>query len=95
MASSHEFLNYVFDLLGGVDGVTHRKMMGEYLLYSKGVLFGGIYDDRFLMKETPSSTEALSKQEIPYKGAKPMRLVDVEDTSALAELVGKVCAELA
>lgn len=96
MASSQEFLDYVLDLLSGVDGLTHRKMMGEYLLYANGVLFGGIYDDRLLVKETPSSTATLERQEIPYEGAKkPMRLVDVEDADVLAELVKQMCAELA
>lgn len=95
MASSQEFLHFVLDLLSGVDGLTHRKMMGEYLLYANGVLFGGIYDDRLLVKETPSSTATLERQEIPYEGAKPMRLVDVEDADVLAELVKQMCDELA
>ena len=58
-------------------------MMGEYLLYARGTLFGGVYDDRFLLKETPASSAALTAQCSPYPGAKPMRLVDVEDRDAL------------
>lgn len=50
MASSRDYLDYVLELLSGVDGLTTRKMMGEYLLYSDGILFGGIYDNRLLIK---------------------------------------------
>ena len=94
MASTPEYLAHVLDLLGRVDGVTHRAMMGEYLLYARGTLFGGVYDDRFLLKETPASSAVLTAQCSPYPGAKPMRLVDVEDRDALADLVERVRAEL-
>lgn len=59
MASSAEYLEYVLDLLADVPEVSHRKMMGEYLLYASGKLFGGVYDDRFLVKSTESSRAAL------------------------------------
>ena len=94
MASTPEYLAHVLDLLGRVEGITHREMMGEYLLYARGTLFGGVYDDRFLLKETPASSAALATQCSPYPGAKPMRLVDVEDRDALADLVERVRAEL-
>ena len=94
MASTPEYLAHVLDLLGRVDGVTPRTMMGEYLLYARGTLFGGVYDDRFLLKETPASSAALTAQCSPSPGAKPMRLVDVEDRDALADLVERVRAEL-
>ena len=94
MASTPEYLAHVLDLLGRVDGVTHRAMMGEYLLYTRGTLFGGVYDARFLLKETPASSAALTAQCSPYPGAKPMRLVDVEDRDALADLVERMRAEL-
>lgn len=94
MASTPEYLAHVLDLLGRVEGVTHRAMMGEYLLYARGTLLGGVYDDRFLLKETPASSAALTAQCSPYPGAKPMRLVDVEDRDALADLVERVRAEL-
>lgn len=55
MASSRDYLDYVLELLSGVDGLTTRKMMGEYLLYSDGILFGGIYDNRLLIKESSRS----------------------------------------
>lgn len=87
MVSSAEYLEFVLDLLRDVPAVTHRKMMGEYLLYSDGVLFGGIYDDRFLIKDTPAARVAFSETEIPYEGSKPMLLVDSEDPVRIAEVV--------
>ena len=77
MASSAEYLEYVLDLLADVPEVSHRKMMGEYLLYASGKLFGGVYDDRFLVKSTESSRTLLSVPAVPYEGAAEMLLVDV------------------
>lgn len=94
MASSPEYLDYVLDLLSEVEGVSTRKMMGEYLLYAGGKLFGGVYDDRFLVKETKASVAALSAREVPYEGAAPMMLVDIEDREAVAELVEAMLPEL-
>ena len=67
MASSQGYLEYVLDLLSGVEGLTTRKMMGEYLLYSEGTLFGGVYDDRLLIKETPASASALGATAVPTR----------------------------
>ena len=94
MASSAEYLEYVLDLLADVPKVTTRKMMGEYLLYSSGKLFGGVYDDRFLVKDTESSRAVLSASEIPYDGASEMMLVDIEDHDAVADLVIRMLPEL-
>lgn len=94
MASSADYLAYVLDLLAGVPDVTTRKMMGEYLLYASGKLFGGVYDDRFLVKATPASRAALSTEEVPYEGAPAMMLVDVEDRDAVADLVASMLPEL-
>ena len=94
MASSKEYLDYVLDLLNEVPEVSTRKMMGEYLLYSCGKLFGGIYDDRFLVKDTKASRKVLSTYEIPYEGSSPMLLVDIEDTDAIADLVVSMLPEL-
>ena len=69
MASSEEYLEYVLDLLADVPEVTTRRMMGEYLLYASGKLFGGVYDDRFLVKDTVASRALLSASEVPYEGA--------------------------
>ena len=94
MASSAEYLEYVLDLLADVPEVTTRKMMGEYLLYSSGKLFGGVYDDRFLVKDTEVSRAVLSASEIPYDGASEMMLVDIEDRDAVADLVIRMLPEL-
>jgi TfoX/Sxy family transcriptional regulator of competence genes len=94
MASSVEYLEYVLDLLADVPDVTTRKMMGEYLIYSSGKLFGGVYDDRFLVKDTPASRAVLSVEEVPYDGASAMLLVDVEDRDAVADLVASMLPEL-
>lgn len=94
MASSDEYLEYVLGLLRDVPSVSYRKMMGEFLLYSEGVLFGGIYDDRFLLKETPATRAAFSSAEIPYEGAKPMLLVDAEDPEKIAKVVASMLPEV-
>lgn len=94
MASSTEYLEYVFDLLREVDGISHKKMMGEFLLYKDGVLFGGVYDDRFFVKKT-ASIEAFGLQDaIPYEGAKPMLLVDVDDADDVKNIVLAVLGDL-
>ena len=87
MASSEGYLAYVLDLLGGVPEVTHRKMMGAYLLYASGKLFGGIYDDRFLVKPTASAVSMMpsASRELPYEGAKEMLLVDDPDDRSFLE----------
>lgn len=94
MASNGEYLEYVLDLLRDVPAVTHKKMMGEYLLYSEGVLFGGIYDDRLLLKDTPAARAAFPDEQVPYEGAKPMLLVDSEDPARIANVVVDMLAEL-
>ncbi len=94
MASSVDYLDYVLDLLADVPEVTSRKMMGEYLLYASGKLFGGIYDDRFLVKDTPAAREVLSTTEIPYEGAKPMLLVDIEHTDTITDMILAMLPEL-
>ena len=94
MASSADYLDYVLDLLADVPEVTSRKMMGEFLLYASGKLFGGIYDDRFLVKDTPAARAVLSTTEIPYEGASPMLLVDIENGEAIAEMVLNMLPEL-
>ena len=69
-------------------GITCRPMMGEFLLYADGVLFGGIYDDRLLVKITPGNGEFEMSEALPYEGAKPMYLVDeVDDRERLKEII--------
>ena len=90
MASKKEYLDFVLEQLSGLEGISYRAMMGEFLLYYDDKLFGGIYDDRFLVKVTASSLEFLpdEPQEIPYDGAKPMILVtEMEDKKHLRELI--------
>ena len=94
MASSPEYLDFVLDQLSGLDGLTTRRMMGEYLLYLDGKLVGGIYDDRLLLKPTPGALQAGLPADIPYEGAKPMLVPDVDDRESLAALVRIIAAEV-
>ena len=96
MSSSNQYLDFVLDLLGELDDVAHRKMMGEYVLYCRGKVFGGIYDDRFLLKLTPASESLLpeAQRAIPYEGAKEMLLVEIEDRDALFDVVSAMWEEL-
>lgn len=90
VASRKEYLEYVLEQLAGVQGITWRAMMGEYILYVHGRIFGGIYDDRFLVKPVKSSLAMMpdAARERPYEGAKEMLLVDrVDDRQFLRELV--------
>ena len=87
MPSSYDYLEYVLDLLREVRGIAYKKMMGEYMLYKDGVLFGGVYDDRFLIKKTKSLEKVGLKEQIPYPSAKPMLLIDSEDPDEIRELV--------
>ena len=68
-------------------GVTYIKMMGEYIFKRYGVIFGGLYDNRFLVKKTAKNAKYEMKEAIPYPGAKPMYLVDVEDADLIKEIV--------
>lgn len=96
MTTSKDYLAYVLDLLSGVDGITHRAMMGEYVLYCQGKVFGGIYDDRFLIKPTESAKAMLpdAEYQVPYEGAKPMLAIDFEGKLRLAEVVEAMVPEL-
>ena len=94
MASSKEYLTYVLELLREIRGITFKYMMSEYILYKDGIIFGGIYDDRFLIKNTKSVKDLGLKEKIPYPSAKPMLLVDSEDPDYIKELVLKVVDDL-
>ena len=97
MASKKEYLDFILDQLSEVDGISCRAMMGEYLLYRHGKVFGGIYDDRFLVKATESAKRLMpnAQKEIPYNGAKEMLLVDdVENREFLKELLDAMEREL-
>ena len=94
MASSEDYLEYVLDLLRDVSSVTHKKMMGEYMLYSEGTIFGGIYDDRFLLKNVPAARDAFPTEQIPYESAKPMLLVDSESPARIADVIAEMLPQL-
>lgn len=95
MASSKEYRDYVLEQLRDLRGITCRPMMGEYLLYLDGVLFGGIYDDRLLVKIVPENAEFGMAEAIPYKGAKPMYFVeDIDNAERVAEIINVTVAGL-
>ena len=97
MASSKEYLYFILEQLSGLEDITHRAMMGEYVLYYRGKVFGGIYDDRFLVKPTKSAIAMMpdAEMELPYEGAKEMILVDdVDNREFLRKLVEAMCEDL-
>ena len=97
MASEKEYLEYVLEQLSDVSGVTYRPMMGEFILYARNKIIGGIYDDRLLVKPTPAAERCLpnAPREKPYEGAKEMLLVeDVDDRETLAALLEAMVEEL-
>ncbi len=97
MPSSKSYLNYIADQLSGLDGVSWRAMMGEYILYYRGKIAGGIYDDRLLVKPTASALRMMpsAARELPYEGAKEMLLVDdVDDRAFLTALLTAMYDEL-
>ena len=95
MASTKEFRGYILEQLRELSGITCRPMMGEYLLYLDGVLFGGIYDDRLLVKKTETNAEFEMTEEIPYPTGKPMYMIaDIDNADRLAEIVNATVAGL-
>lgn len=78
MASSKEYISYVLDQLSDIEDIAHLYMMGEYVIYYKGKVIGGVFDDRFLVKNTPSAQALMPETslEIPYPKGKPMLAVD-------------------
>ena len=97
MASSKEYLNFILEQLQDLENLTYRAMMGEYIIYYKGKIVGGIYDDRFLIKPMKSAQKLMTSvsYEIPYEGAKEMLLVsDVDNREFLTELLETMYEEL-
>ena len=97
MGSSKEYLEYILEQLSDLEDISHRAMMGEYILYYRGKIFGGVYDDRFLIKPVKIAREMMSDadMELPYDGAKEMLLVDdVENREFLKELIEAMYDEL-
>ena len=97
MASSKEYLYFILEQLSDLDSVSYRSMMGEYILYFRGKIVGGIYDDRLLVKKTRSALELMPSAicDLPYEGAKEMLLVDEVDSKVfLTELFEAIYDEL-
>ena len=94
MASSRDYLEFILELLREVRGITYKKMMGEYILCKDNIIFGGIYDDRFLVKKTPFSLELGLTEVIPYPTSKGMLLVVSEDPDEIKDLVLNICKDL-
>ena len=97
MASSKDYLEYILDQLSGLDDISYRAMMGEYIIYYCGKVVGGIYDDRFLVKPVKAAVTMMpdAELELPYEGAKEMLLVDdVENRKFLRELLEAMYEEL-
>lgn len=95
MASSKEYLNFILEQLSDLDDITCRTMMGEYILYYRGKIVGGIYDDRLLVKPVDSAKKRMpdSVHELPYKGAKEMLLVDNVDSKEFLSSLFKAMYE--
>ncbi len=94
MATSKEYLDFVLEQCSGLSA---RAMMGEYVLYYSGKVVGGIYDNRLLVKVTPSAVELMpeARRQLPYEGAKEMLLVEnIEDGDFLNKLFEAICKEL-
>ena len=97
MSSRKEYLYYILEQLSGLDEISSRAMMGEYILYYRGRVFGGIYDDRLLVKPVPAAMKLMpdAKMELPYDGTKKMILVDdVDNQEFLCKLVDSMWEEL-
>ncbi len=97
MASSKGYLDFILEQLSELSDISYRAMMGEYIIYYRGKIVGGIYDDRFLVKDTPEAERLMpdAVKEVPYNGAKKMLLVtDVDDRAFLNELFEKMYPEL-
>lgn len=97
MASSKEYLDFVLDNLSSLHDITYRAVMGEYIIYYRGKIIGGIYDNRLLVKPIPGVRHILADAptEVPYPGGKPMIMIsDVENRELLATLFNAIWNEL-
>ena len=97
MPSSEQYLEYVLEQLSDLDEISYRAMMGEYIIYYRAKIIGGIYDDRFLVKSVKSAMSMMpdARMELPYEGAKEMILVDdLENKAFLSELFEAMYDEL-
>ena len=95
MSSTKEYKDYVIDQLRDLGNLSYRPMMGEFLLYKDGILFGVIYDDRLLIKITKNNKKYNMDEDIPYPGAKAMYIVkEIDDVAKLKEIIELTCDDL-
>lgn len=100
MATSRDYLEFVIEQLSDLEDITYYPMMGEYVIYYRGKVIGGIYDYRFLVKNTRSAREYLERNgislslEIPYQGAKPMIAADIDDRRTTCELIEEIWKDI-
>jgi len=95
MATSKEYKEFILEQLDLLDNITCKAMMGEFLLYYEDVLFGGIYDNRLLVKIVDTNKKYNMNEQIPYESAKPMYLVeDVDNKELLKEIIIETCKGL-
>jgi len=97
MASTKEYLDFIMEQLSETEGIAYRKMMGEYVIYYRDKVVGGIYDNRFLVKPVGAALSMMPDADmvVPYEGAKPMVLVDnVDNRDFLRNLMEAMCGEL-
>ena len=95
MATSKEYKEYILEQLDLLDNITCRAMMGEFLLYYNNTLFGGIYDNRLLVKIVETNKKYNMEEQIPYKSAKPMYLIeDVDNKELIKEIITETCKGL-
>ena len=95
MATTKDYKDFILEQLGLLDNISCKSMMGEYLLYYDGILFGGIYDDRLLVKIVVGNREYNMQECIPYEGAKPMYFVgDIDNREKLRDIILDTCKDL-
>ena len=95
MATSKEYKEFILEQLDLLEEITCKPMMGEFLLYYKNILFGGIYDNRLLIKIVDNNKKYNMEEQLPYESAKPMYMIeDVDNKELLKEIVIDTCKEL-
>ena len=100
MASTKAYLDFVLEQLAGLDTISYRPMMGEYVLYCEGKVVGGVYDDRLLLKPTDAALRLMREEgleipmELPYAGSKEMLLADVDRRELLCRMVQGIADDL-
>ena len=100
MASSEEYLNFILDQLSDPEEISYRKMMGEYILYCRGKVVGGIYDDRLLLKPTKTALRLMEESDgeihtdIPYEGAKEMIVADIDNRELTLNVIRGIAEDL-